>query len=74
MKESKISLNIDPQPFYEINTNLSTIKSLLIFLDLGLNEEIIIRNSDLSNITTLLKQQVEHTAKCFEQIEKELRI
>ena len=47
------------QLFYEINFNLSTIKSLLIFLDLGLTKEIFVEDNDLSNVTTLLKEMVE---------------
>lgn len=62
------------QLFYEINFNLSTIKSLLIFLDLGLTKEIFVEDNDLSNVTTLLKEMVEKTMFNFERIEKELKI
>lgn len=62
------------QLFYEINFNLSTIKSLLIFLDLGLTKEIFVEDNDLSNVTTLLKEMVEKTRFNFERIEKELKI
>ena len=62
------------QLFYEINFNLSTIKSLLIFLDLGLTNEIFVEDNDLSNVTTLLKEMVEKTMFNFERIEKELKI
>lgn len=65
---------LDTQLFYEININLSTMKSLLIFLDLGLNKEFFIEDNDLANITTLLKDIVEKTMFNFEQIEKELKI
>ena len=50
------------------------MKSLLIFLDLGVSDEIMIKNSDLSNITTLLKTIVNNTIENFEKIEKELKI
>ena len=62
------------QLFYEINFNLSTIKSLLIFLDSGLTKEIFVEDNDLSNVTTLLKEMVEKTMFNFERIEKELKI
>lgn len=64
----------DAQLFYEININLSTIKSLLIFLDLGLNKEFIIEDNDLSNVTTLLKEIVEKTISNFGKIERDLKI
>ena len=64
----------DSQLFYEININLSTIKSLLIFLELGLNNQIVIEDNDLSNVTTLLKEMVEKTIINFDKIETELRI
>ena len=74
MKMEMREKTLDPQLFYEINVNLSTIKSLLIFLDLGLTKEIFVEDSDLSNVTTLLKEMVEKTMFNFARIEKELKI
>ena len=74
MQAEKTITNINEQPFYEINNNLSTIKSLLIFLDLSINGEIIIENKDLANITTLLKELIDKTSKTFEEIEHELKV
>lgn len=74
METKQEKKEINPQPFYEISNNLSTMKSLLIFLDLGVSDEIMIKNSDLSNITTLLKTIVNNTIENFEKIEKELKI
>ena len=71
--ETQIKIT-DSQLFYEININLSTIKSLLIFLDLGLNKEVIVEDSDLSNVTTLLKEMVEKTISNFGKIERDLKI
>ena len=64
----------DSQLFYEININLSTIKSLLIFLELGLNNQIVVEDNDLSNVAILLKEIVDKTIVNFDKIETELRI
>ena len=73
--KSELQVKIpDSQLFYEINVNLSTMKSLLVFLDLGLNKEFIVDDIDLANITTLLQQITEKTICNFGKIEKDLKI
>lgn len=65
---------LDEQLFYEVSINLSTIKSLIFFLDFGINKEVCVEDVDLSNITTLLKDIVDKTICNFEKIESDLRI
>ena len=67
-KLKKYELSIE-EKVHSIGINISTLSSLIKYLDISLNDKLDVSNMDIANLASLLKNQINTIKVQFDELE-----